>query len=222
MTVETLKTRIENSKKTIESKTKTLERHEKRLEKKTEEYKSLEPGSREAYFALCDLEEISDNIESTEKALKKAKENLAKYEIQLNKAQEEEDNLPDVLKKLEVELADEWYKIELQRKEEFNKKYKTYEDARQDGSSYSTFDRYHYTLDSEFKKEAKVDAHNWVLDLQKRVYNKVGEITDWSHVSFCGKALNGWITGTKGETLVETIGAGGYNVQRYHLRVILH
>ena len=51
----------------------------------------------------------------------------------------------------------------------------------------------------------------------------VGQITDASNLSVGLKGdLNGWIEGTKGACSVKTIGAGGYNIQCYHFRTLIH
>lgn len=61
------------------------------------------------------------------------------------------------------------------------------------------------------------------IDLINRVTKVVGEITDASGLYF-GKDdnINGIVTGTKGKARVNTIGAGGYAVQVYHYRVLVH
>ena len=51
----------------------------------------------------------------------------------------------------------------------------------------------------------------------------VGQITDASNLSVGPKGdLNGYIIGTKGCCSVKTIGAGGYNIQCYHFRTLIH
>lgn len=51
----------------------------------------------------------------------------------------------------------------------------------------------------------------------------VGQITDASNLSVGLKGdLNGYIIGTKGCCSVKTIGAGGYNIQCYHFRTLIH
>ena len=56
-----------------------------------------------------------------------------------------------------------------------------------------------------------------------QVSEKIGEITDASHLSIGEKGeINGIIVGTNGKAKIETIGAGGYNIQRYHFRTLVH
>ncbi len=60
-------------------------------------------------------------------------------------------------------------------------------------------------------------------DIIERTNEIVGQITDASflHISPEGN-LNGIIEGTKGRANVQTIGAGGYNIQCYHFRTLIH
>lgn len=51
----------------------------------------------------------------------------------------------------------------------------------------------------------------------------VGTITDASNLHIGGKDdLNGFIIGTKGTAKVQTIGAGGYNIQCFHFRTLIN
>lgn len=72
------------------------------------------------------------------------------------------------------------------------------------------------------KKENLEKAQQSVLSLVDRVENRVGKVTDWSGIHFgMNGMLNGRVTGNLGSVYVETIGAGGYNIQRFHYRVLL-
>jgi len=67
------------------------------------------------------------------------------------------------------------------------------------------------------EKYAKYD------DIITRTNDIVGQITDASALHIGKKGdLNGVIVGNKGKASVETIGAGGYNIQRYHFRTLIH
>lgn len=61
-------------------------------------------------------------------------------------------------------------------------------------------------------------------DLCNRISAVVGEIEDVSNLSIGNQngELNGIVKGTKGTARVETIGAGGYAVQIFHYRVLVH
>ena len=51
----------------------------------------------------------------------------------------------------------------------------------------------------------------------------VGTITDATNLKVgLNGELNGFILGTDGKAKVETIGAGGYNIQCYHFRTLIH
>ncbi|MFQ3543576.1 hypothetical protein Q7A53_05775 [Halobacillus rhizosphaerae] len=61
-----------------------------------------------------------------------------------------------------------------------------------------------------------------MLDLIRRINGKIGLITDASNLSISRDGnLNGIIIGEKGKARVETIGAGGYNIQCFHFRTLV-
>lgn len=67
------------------------------------------------------------------------------------------------------------------------------------------------------EKDAKYD------DLLDRVISITGPITDASCLRIGAKGdLNGIVKGEKGDADVKTIGAGGYNIQCYHYRTLIH
>ena len=75
--------------------------------------------------------------------------------------------------------------------------------------------------DEDIEKRARRSADAYVMDMIRRVTKKVGTITDYSGLTVKGPAINGRIIGDRGSTYVDTITAGGYNIQRLHYRVIL-
>ena len=57
----------------------------------------------------------------------------------------------------------------------------------------------------------------------ERTNEIVGKITDASNLKVGAKGdLNGYIIGTKGTAKVQTIGAGGYNIQCFHFRTLIN
>ncbi|WP_287827118.1 hypothetical protein [Oscillibacter sp.] len=62
-----------------------------------------------------------------------------------------------------------------------------------------------------------------LVDLIARINSVVGTITDASGLYISGKGdINGIIAGTEGKAKVETITAGGYNIQCLHYRTLIH
>ena len=67
------------------------------------------------------------------------------------------------------------------------------------------------------EKYAKYD------DIITRTNDLIGQITDAGALHIGKKGdLNGVIVGSRGKAKVETIGAGGYNIQRYHFRTLIN
>lgn len=74
-------------------------------------------------------------------------------------------------------------------------------------------------LNSDLDREAN-RKYDYIIDKTNAI---VGKITDASGL-YIGKDgnLNGVIIGDRGTAKVETIGAGGYNIQCYHFRTLIH
>ncbi len=82
-----------------------------------------------------------------------------------------------------------------------------------------------YTVDKE--KLAKVLADEKIRkyeDLVNRITSIVGTIQDAKGLSIGNQngEINGFVIGDKGKANVETISAGGYNIQCFHYRVLVH
>lgn len=72
-------------------------------------------------------------------------------------------------------------------------------------------------LDKELEKEKKAK----LLDLAARIKGAVGIITDASDLRIRSGNLNGIIIGDKDKAEVETISAGGWNIQCFHYRTLI-
>ena len=72
-------------------------------------------------------------------------------------------------------------------------------------------------------KELEQEKKNKYDDLINRANRICGTITDATGLKVGEKGeLNGLIIGERGKAWVETIGAGGYNIQCYHFRTLIH
>ena len=75
----------------------------------------------------------------------------------------------------------------------------------------------------KLQKELDQEADAKYDDIIERTNFICGKITDASglYVGMKGD-LDGYIKGERGTAKVQTIGAGGYNVQRFHFRTLVH
>jgi chromosome segregation ATPase len=79
--------------------------------------------------------------------------------------------------------------------------------------------------DEQIHAQNQRDGEHLILDLLKRVTKITGPVRDWSglHVTQgnMGAVLNGYVVGDDGKARVESILAGGYNIQRLHVRTLV-
>jgi len=231
-----LKERLEKAEAKVDKCKATIERHKKQAEKKLqflrdngweqERYRYAQAGSQDAYWAVCEYENKLQDIKAAENKLKEA-ERIAenwreklRHQVEIDKAIEEE--VPDAFRQARQELITKWVKEDIAAREIMRQKRKEleYKEFREI-YKYTTEQNLDHT-DEEFERIEDREANIWLLDLYNRVKEITGEITDCRYIHWGGKGLDGYIIGKKGIADVETIGAGGYNIQRYHLRVLVH
>ena len=74
-------------------------------------------------------------------------------------------------------------------------------------------------LQKDLDREA-IRKYDFIIERTNEI---VGQIIDASYLRISNNGeLNGFIYGTKGKASVSTIGAGGYNIQRFHFRTLVH
>ena len=174
------------------------------------------------------IDDEQDALEENKKKLPEKQAILEKWQKKLEEVNAENkrlDEIPEQLKKLQQELAEKIATSDMNRRKRMYKDYKEME-YKEFTKKYSYTEREYFMgrSDKDFeemaKRDAVAEAKWWILDLINRVEKKVGEITEWK-LWFTSKALNGYVTGTKGSATIETIIAGGWNIQRRHNRVLV-
>jgi len=248
MTSIELKERLEKAQATVEKKRATIERHKQQAEKKLQilkkatwldttnpdEHKwneeeraryTAETG-RDLYWDFCDYEHKLEDIKSATEKLAEAKQIADNWEKKYSEALEREltivTEVPEAFKQARAELVKRWVKQDIKEREVMLQKKKEL--------SYEEFRKlYKYTeeeslthTDEEFRKIEEREADYWLINLYNRVKEITGEVTDCSSLYWGGKCLDGYVIGKNGRAKVETIGAGGYNIQRFHLRVLVN
>ena len=214
----------------------TIERHKAQAEKKLqilqqngwstnlEDYRGSD--NREAWSLAYDYKYKLEDIKGAERKLEEAKQIVRNWEAKLDKQVSMEltlaNEVPEAFKQAREELVEEWVADDIRERDRMLQKKREL--------SYEEFRKlYRYTeeedlkrSDEEFRKIEEREADIWLINLYNRVKDITGEVTDCSSLYWGGKSLNGYVIGKAGSARVETIGAGGYNIQRFHLRVLVH
>lgn len=216
----------------------TIERHIKQAEKKklliiskgwNPDDKYCKKGTQEyddSYWLICEYSGKLEDIKSATRKLQDVEIILSNWNEKLSKQLKIERTLafemPEIFIQCQEFLAQKWTEYDIFTRELMLK--------RRDKMSHEEFREYYSfsdedslnKTDEEFNKIETRQAELWIIDLYNRVKAVTGEVTDWSNIHFSGKALAGIIKGENGNARVETISAGGYNIQRYHLRTLVH
>lgn len=229
MKVETLRERISKAEEKISKKQNTISKKTAMVEKKTAELEKT-TDERERYCIECDIGWLKEDLKRLASEIKETENTLANYRKQLDGEIKRQDLLtkevPETLKSLQTELVNEWDRYDTKRKESL------YEEYKEIGYSefmkkhrFAGYEFMHKTVD-EIHKENVRDAEAIILNLVNRVKGITGEITSWDNLYLNPdnngwSVLNGYVVGKEGRAVVESIGAGGYNIQRYHIRVLV-
>lgn len=246
--IEVLKDRLAKRQDKIQRLTANIEK----LQKKIEKIAATQPDERERNWEIrCVLEEIEDKehkIDTLMKEVEKIKKEIAEVKAFENKNRE----VPAIRqylefwKQKEIEFYEKLFNYYLQKKDEAaENEHKAYEfdTYSKEHRDYMNKVRHFWnkvapvqsfieggyngipeTLNHErVKKSVEWDANAKYDHLIEQVEEITGEITDAGQLEIGDKGeINGYIIGKDGNASVQTIGAGGYNIQRFHFRTLVH
>lgn len=79
-----------------------------------------------------------------------------------------------------------------------------------------------YKSEESIKKECHDEVMYSFYDLVLRVKNSAGKAIDFSLQGNQKGGVDGWIKGDVAKVTINTVPAGGYNIQRFHFRTLIH
>ena len=249
MKITTLKERIEKNEIKIQKKETLIEKKIKQIEKKSaalmkkygidaETFNKYDKEARQAfgqegdheiYWTMCEIDHLKDDLKRLPNEIEEITKTMEKQKKQIEGELEKESifltQLPESMKELEKALIEEWDRWDKKRQERLHKEYQEL--------GYKEFIRLHKYSGYEFMKMSEEGIHKSncnfarteVLDLFNRVKDITGEVIDWSGIYLQSgnnfPVLNGVVIGKEGRAEVESIVAGGYNIQRLHIRTLV-
>ena len=186
-------------------------------------YEQIKKRSYDEYIKKCEVE-----IKRAEKDLNKCFEQIEKIKNQEKKYQDKEtklQSLPKVLIEFQEQIVDEWNRYDKEMK-------RFYKQQMKEMSHHDFIVKYGrqantliYKTDEEIEKENQRHGENLVINLYDRVIEKVGNIVDVNGLYITNGnqyiVINGYVKGERGTCEVESIGCGGHNIQKYHIRTIV-
>lgn len=192
----------------------------------------------DAYWLQCEIDGLMQDLERLPKEIEKMNETLDKYKKQLSGEAERESTficeIPESMKEMQNQLVTEWDRWDNERKAKLASVYKkvgytaffkgTEENGYRDKHTYADYEFLNMTSEKIHESNMEL-AKAEIIDLYNRVKEKTGEVTDWSGIELRNgnsfPVLTGWVSGAEGSAFVETVIAGGYNIQRRHIRVLV-
>jgi chromosome segregation ATPase len=230
MTQAQITERLNKANEKITKKQGTITKKQALIEKKTA---SLAKASDEYEIRSLnfDIKYLKEDIARLEKEIPEIRKTVEKYEKQLAGEIEKEalltKTMPEEFRTLKNTLVERWDAFDLERKEFFRKKSNEMEYRefiRQ--YKYSAYQLAWHTSTEEIHKQNEKDAEHFIIDLYNRVKDITGEVTNWEGIRLTMgnnfPVLEGMVQGKEGKARVETILAGGYNIQRLHIRTLVH
>ena len=194
----------------------------------------------EIRYANRDLEEAKATLKKYQEslAIEINKENAPKIEVLVNFLNQWREKANEFYHQEAIRLYEAYNEHKLKdeaikliqdsktRMEESKKEYYRYNQVQKNFSpllrNIRTY-REPYLHEDELQKALDREVKAKYDDLVYRMKNAVGEIQDCSHLRIAGNgSINGIISGTNGKAKMETITAGGWNIQCLHYRVLVN
>lgn len=246
--INVLKDRLVKRQEKIQKLTANIEKLQKKLEKiAVTEYESERSKQWDVWSAERDIKDKTKKIDQLMKEIEKIKKEIDEVDAFKNKNRD----VPAIRqylefwKQKEIEFYENLFDYYLKNKAEANQnKYKAYEFPRNSEEReklmnkakhfwnkvapvQSFIDGGYNGIPETLNREKVLKSVEWDANLKydhliKQVEETTGEIVDATMLGIGEKGeINGLIIGKEGTANVWTIGAGGYNIQRFHFRTLV-
>ena len=215
---------IEKLQEKLQKLQKTLERHVKAKAKK--EALLATAAESDLWWIEGDIESLSDSIRKTSRKISETADALASAAAAKKAAEKAEAELPEELKLFRDRLVTEWDAYDRKERDSILEQGEAY--WRENGGSYSIYTQMESRTDQNIHEANLKDANGLVANFLNRILKIVGKPSSFGFLyvnsgnsTEGGLAINGFVTGNKGIADVKSIHAGGYNIQRLHIRVLV-
>lgn len=229
MTSKQLEERIAKAIERANKKENTIVKKQKLIDKKRTQASKL-TDEHEIWSLEYDAKYLEEDIKRLHKEIAEIHKTVEKYQKQLAGVLERENiyakEMPEQFKMLQAALVERWNEFDNNRKAYCRQKYEElgYKEffRKFTGADYNLM----YKSADEINKANMKNAELMIIDLFNRVKDITGEVTEWDGIrAEQGNAfpvLTGIVVGKMGRAYVETILAGGYNIQKLHIRTLVH
>lgn len=179
----------------------------------------------DACWLAFDIRSLNEDIVSKRKEIAKLEKEIA----ELSKLVAGDNAKRNAKEELAIQfadyidrLADAWTKWDVEKKDEIEAfQSENGYDATVKKYKYSTYEYYRYGDKESFDKDNRKSALEMIWDMVQRAEKITGKVTDLSNVHVNGYLFEGYIEGETGRAYLHSILAGGYNIQKLHVRVLV-
>ena len=241
-TIEQLETKLEKGEKDLK---KLKEKVEVALNKLKKKYPTwfknpnydkmpLNDQPRELQDDFFDFSQLERKVSDKQESINKLKEKINKQKVRQEKTntkQSKLNSIPKVFIPFIETLVKNWDSFDIKRRNKLKKLGDNYYkiDGKIDYKKFNEYEEYVHLSDEQIHKDNERAANNLIINLIERIQEKVGTVKSYSNLHVTngnawrdnGTAINGFVEGEKGKVNVDSIIAGGYNIQRLHVRVLV-
>jgi hypothetical protein len=166
---------------------------------------------------ISKIQSYARAIVREEKMIEQTEKNIEELELMLEDAERKSSKLAVIAEALDEIFEEDmkfYHELKQLSRNEMKAKIKSKEFPAQYGVIWEMDEEKAVKL---FKKDLELRFRT----LEKKIGETVGEVVDLKIERNARGTFDGWIKGTEGGANIRTIGAGGYNIIRFHYRTLI-